>query len=56
MGGAAPVTHGVDQQRVCLRSHHSAGLRYRIVGLGDDSVRPFDTRRRGPNAPLIDQL
>jgi hypothetical protein len=35
---------------------YSAGLRYRIVGLGDDSVRPFDRRRRGANDPLIDQL
>ena len=35
---------------------YSAGLRYRIVGLGDDSVRPFDSRRHGPNSPMIDQL
>jgi lipopolysaccharide assembly outer membrane protein LptD (OstA) len=35
---------------------YSAGLRYRIVGLGDDSVRPFGSRRRGANEPLIDQL
>jgi lipopolysaccharide assembly outer membrane protein LptD (OstA) len=35
---------------------YQAGIRYRIVGLGDDSVRPFDSRRRHPNAPLIDRL
>jgi lipopolysaccharide assembly outer membrane protein LptD (OstA) len=33
-----------------------AALRYRIVGLGDDSVRPFDSRRRGPSDPLIDRF
>jgi lipopolysaccharide assembly outer membrane protein LptD (OstA) len=33
---------------------YQAGVRYRIVGLGDDTVRPFDARRRGPNDPLID--
>jgi hypothetical protein len=35
---------------------YSAGVRYRIVGLGDDSVRPFDARRRGANDPLIDRF
>ena len=33
-----------------------AALRYRIVGLGDDSVRPFDSRRRDANDPLIDRF
>jgi lipopolysaccharide assembly outer membrane protein LptD (OstA) len=33
-----------------------AALRYRIVGLGDDSVRPFDARRRGAADPLIDRF
>lgn len=35
---------------------YQAGVRYRIVGLGDDTVRPFDARRRGPNDPLIDRF
>jgi lipopolysaccharide assembly outer membrane protein LptD (OstA) len=35
---------------------YQAGIRYRIVGLGDDTVRPFDARRRNANDPLIDQL
>jgi lipopolysaccharide assembly outer membrane protein LptD (OstA) len=35
---------------------YQAGIRYRIVGLGDDTVRPFGSRRRGANEPLIDQL
>ncbi len=35
---------------------YQAGIRYRIVGLGDDTVRPFDSRRRRANDPLIDQL
>ncbi len=35
---------------------YRAALRYRIVGLGDDSVRPFDSRRRSANDPLIDRL
>lgn len=33
---------------------YQAGIRYRIVGLGDDTVRPFASRRRGPNDPLIE--
>jgi lipopolysaccharide assembly outer membrane protein LptD (OstA) len=33
-----------------------AALRYRIVGLGDDTVRPFDSRRRGANDPLIESF
>jgi lipopolysaccharide assembly outer membrane protein LptD (OstA) len=33
-----------------------AALRYRIVGLGDDSVRPFDSRRRNANDPIIDRF
>jgi len=35
---------------------YQAGVRYRIVGLGDDTVRPFDSRRRNANDPLIDSL
>lgn len=31
-------------------------LRYRIVGLGDDTVRPFDARRRSANDPLIERF
>jgi hypothetical protein len=31
-----------------------AGLRYRIIGLGDDTVRPFSSRRRGATDPLIE--
>lgn len=33
---------------------YQAGIRYRIVGLGDDTVRPFASRRRGANDPLIE--
>jgi lipopolysaccharide assembly outer membrane protein LptD (OstA) len=33
-----------------------AALRYRVVGLGDDTVRPFDSRRRNPNDPIIDRF
>jgi lipopolysaccharide assembly outer membrane protein LptD (OstA) len=33
-----------------------AALRYRIVGLGDDSIRPFDSRRRDANDPMIDRF
>jgi lipopolysaccharide assembly outer membrane protein LptD (OstA) len=35
---------------------YQAGVRYRIVGLGDDTVRPFDGRRRRPGDPFIDRL
>jgi lipopolysaccharide assembly outer membrane protein LptD (OstA) len=35
---------------------YSAGLRYQIVGLGDDRVRPFDGRRRNANDPLTDRM
>ncbi len=35
------------------QSGYQAGLRYRIVGLGDDTVRPFQSGRRGPNDPLL---
>jgi lipopolysaccharide assembly outer membrane protein LptD (OstA) len=35
---------------------YQSGNRYRIVGLGDDTVRPFDSRRRNASDPLIDQL
>jgi hypothetical protein len=31
-----------------------AALRYRLVGLGDDTVRPFDARGGGANDPLRD--
>ncbi len=30
-------------------------FRYRILGLGDDTVRPFSRRRRGERDPLIDE-
>jgi lipopolysaccharide assembly outer membrane protein LptD (OstA) len=33
---------------------YEAAIRYRIIGLGDDTVRPFASRRRGPNDPLIE--
>jgi lipopolysaccharide assembly outer membrane protein LptD (OstA) len=33
-----------------------AAIRYRIVGLGDDSVRPFENRRRDANDPLIERF
>ena len=33
-----------------------AALRYRIVGLGDDTVLPFENRRRDANDPLIDRF
>ena len=29
-------------------------FRYRIIGLGDDTIRPFSRRRRGSRDPLID--
>ena len=35
---------------------YRAGLRYRIVGLGDDRVRPFAGRRRDADGPLLDPL
>jgi lipopolysaccharide assembly outer membrane protein LptD (OstA) len=35
---------------------YQAGVRYRIVGLGDDTVRPFDSRRRSANDPRIDRF
>ena len=33
---------------------YQLGFRYRVIGLGDDTVRPFTSRRRGPNDPLIE--
>ena len=33
---------------------YQAGVRYRIVGLGDDTVRPFDGAGAAPT-PLIDR-
>jgi lipopolysaccharide assembly outer membrane protein LptD (OstA) len=35
------------------QSGYSAGIQYRLMGLGDDSVRPFQSARRGPNDPLL---
>jgi lipopolysaccharide assembly outer membrane protein LptD (OstA) len=35
------------------QSGYGAGIRYRLMGLGDDSVRPFQSTRRGPNDPLL---
>jgi lipopolysaccharide assembly outer membrane protein LptD (OstA) len=35
------------------QSGYGAGIRYRLMGLGDDSVRPFQSARRGPNDPLL---
>ena len=33
-----------------------AGLRYRIVGLGDDTVRPFDGRHRGSSDSMLNSF
>jgi lipopolysaccharide assembly outer membrane protein LptD (OstA) len=35
------------------QSGYEAGIRYRIIGLGDDTVRPFRSARRGPNDPIL---
>jgi len=44
--------------RVELEDDRSSGLefnlRYRLIGLGDDTVRPFSGRKRGERDPLLD--